>query len=123
MGLGRPSNTIVPTVWTLASQLIELGVTLAKDEGYLRYSPKSAVTPELISRLKAHKADLLKLLPDLAGTLCAVCGKPQIVGRVTGVVRCFDPFCEETRAARLSGCLKSPAIVDQRVSVQVAKAW
>ena len=46
----------------LLADLSRLGIRLEADGGRLRYHPRSAVTADLISRLKAHKADLLALL-------------------------------------------------------------
>jgi len=47
------------------ADLARLGIKLEADGDRLRYSPRSAVTPELAKRMKAHKAELLALL--LAG--------------------------------------------------------
>ena len=46
-----------------AELLIELarqGIRLEASEGRLRYHPRSAASPELIERMQAHKADLLR---------------------------------------------------------------
>ena len=46
----------------LLSDLDRLGIRLKADGERLRYYPRSALTPDLLGRLKAHKADLLALL-------------------------------------------------------------
>ena len=38
------------------------GIRLEAQGDRLRYHPRSALTPELLARLKAHKADLLAML-------------------------------------------------------------
>lgn len=44
----------------LLAELTQLGVRVEAHGGRLRYSPKSAVTPDLIDRMKAHKTELLQ---------------------------------------------------------------
>ncbi|REJ90643.1 MAG: hypothetical protein DWQ34_16930 [Planctomycetota bacterium] len=46
----------------LLLDLGRLGIRLESDGERLRYFPRSAVTPDLIGRLKAHKGDLLAIL-------------------------------------------------------------
>lgn len=53
----------------LLLDLDRLGIQLEADGERLRYFPRSALTPDLLARLKAHKADLLAMLrpaPDAA---------------------------------------------------------
>ena len=53
----------------LLSDLGLLGIRLEADGERLRYHPRSALTLDLVERLKAHKAELLTLLrpmPDVA---------------------------------------------------------
>lgn len=46
----------------LLADLERLGITIEARGDRLRYSPISAVTPELIDRLKSHKAELLAMM-------------------------------------------------------------
>lgn len=46
----------------LLMDLGRLGIRLEADGERLRYRPQSALTPELLDRLKAHKGELLTLL-------------------------------------------------------------
>ena len=46
----------------LLLDLGRLGIRLEADGDRLRYSPRSALTPDLANRLKAHKAELLAML-------------------------------------------------------------
>jgi len=44
------------------TELQRLGIQLEADGDRLRYRPQSGLPPELLARLKAHKAELLALL-------------------------------------------------------------
>lgn len=46
----------------LLMDLGRLGIRLEADGERLRYRPQSALTPDLLGRLKAHKGELLTLL-------------------------------------------------------------
>jgi len=46
----------------LIADLARRGITLQARGDRLRYSPRSAVTPDLADRMKAHKAELLAVL-------------------------------------------------------------
>jgi TubC N-terminal docking domain len=46
----------------LLADLDRLGIRLEADGDRLRYHPRSALTPELLDRLKAGKADVLAIL-------------------------------------------------------------
>ena len=49
----------------LLEELKRLGVELRADGDYLCYEgPEEAITPELLDRLKQHKAKLIKVLAD-----------------------------------------------------------
>lgn len=53
----------------LLLDLDRLGIQVEADGERLQYFPRSALTPDLLDRLKAHKADLLAVLrpaPDLS---------------------------------------------------------
>src|SRR5829696_4831887 len=55
----------------LLAELKRLGVEIEVDGGRLRYAgPEGAISPELLGRLKAHKADLI-----------AACAKTEIGAR------------------------------------------
>jgi hypothetical protein len=51
----------------LLADLDRLGILLEAYNDRLRYSPRSALTPDLLNRLKAHKGELLAILRDGAG--------------------------------------------------------
>jgi len=58
----------------LLSDLSRLGIQLEADGERLRYFPRSALTPDLLARLKAYKPDLLAMLrpaPDVMDDLRA----------------------------------------------------
>lgn len=46
------------------NDLARLGIRIEAHGDRLRYSPRSAVTPDLADRMKAHKGELLALLRD-----------------------------------------------------------
>ena len=50
------------TATRLIADLARLGIRLEAHGDRLRYSPRSAVTPDLADRMKAHKAELLAIL-------------------------------------------------------------
>lgn len=51
----------------LLAELTGLGIELVAHADRLRYRPRSAVTPELVERLRSHKAELLAILGDTGG--------------------------------------------------------
>jgi hypothetical protein len=51
----------------LLADVARLGITLEARGDRLRYRPRSAVTPELVERLTAHKAELLAMLLPTPG--------------------------------------------------------
>lgn len=51
------------SVTDLLADVARLGIKLEAHGDRLRYCPRSAVTPELIEHLTAHKAELLAMLP------------------------------------------------------------
>lgn len=101
----------------LLEDLADLGIRLEAHGEQLWYYPQSSVTPDLLVRLKAHKAELLAVLgheqaaPDAMGTdgwhedcidpseldQCFVCGSlngwksaaEDLFGLVTGRWRCI----------------------------------
>ena len=48
----------------LINNLARLGVTLVSDGDRLRYYPKDAVGPELVTRLREHKAEVLEIMAN-----------------------------------------------------------
>ena len=46
----------------LMTDLAQLGIRIEAHGDRLRYSPRSAVTPDLADRMKDHKGDLLAIL-------------------------------------------------------------
>lgn len=46
----------------LVTDLAQLGICIEAHGDRLRYSPRSAVTPDLADRMKAHKGELLAIL-------------------------------------------------------------
>lgn len=50
------------SVARLMTDLTRLGIRIEAHGDRLRYSPRSAMTPDLADRLKAHKAELLSIL-------------------------------------------------------------
>ncbi len=53
---------IVSTLASLMADLTQLGIRLEAQGDRLRDSPRSAVTPDLAQRMKAHKSELLTIL-------------------------------------------------------------
>jgi hypothetical protein len=51
----------------LLMDLGRLGIRLEADGERLRYRPQSALTPDLLTRLKAHKGELLTMLRRASG--------------------------------------------------------
>lgn len=67
----------------LLLDLGRLGIRLEANGERLRYFPRSALTPDLLDRLKAHKADLMATLrpapevsPALPAPTCEAPAKP-----------------------------------------------
>lgn len=67
----------------LLLDLGRLGIRLEADGERLRYFPRSALTPDLLERLKAHKAELLAVLrpapeaaPAVPAPTCEAPAKP-----------------------------------------------
>jgi hypothetical protein len=64
------------TASDLLSDLQRAGVRLEAVGERLRYFPRSAVTPELVARLREHKAELLAVLrpePEATNPASVVC--------------------------------------------------
>jgi hypothetical protein len=50
----------------LLTELTRLGVRIEAHGERLRYSPRSAVTPDLAKRMKAHKGELMTMAREAA---------------------------------------------------------
>jgi hypothetical protein len=61
----------------LFSKLARLGIRLKAEGDRLRFAPRSAVTPDLADRMKAHKAELLAMLRPVSDVALA----PPVVTR------------------------------------------
>jgi len=76
----------------LLMDLARLRIRLEARVGKLRYHPRSAVTPDLIRRLKTHKGELLALLQPTPDTNTAVpAAENTPLNPVTLVCRCCSP--------------------------------
>ena len=76
----------------LLEQLAGLGITIEAHEGGLRYAPRSAVTPELASAMKAHKPALIAILTGDANALWQsacdqLAGQPDFTPEVIEALR------------------------------------
>ena len=96
----------------LLEELRGHGVELSTEGEQLRYRPKSAVTPELLDRLKEHKVDVLKLLTwerrkleeaDRRGLLIRWSDYPVWI-------KLHDPTTGEWHEVRAEECL--PSVVE-----------
>ena len=78
------------TAETLIADLRGRGVTLVPDGEYLRCRPKSALTPEDLEILKAHKAKVLATLRTEASPklVCYACRERHFWRSIHGVVIC-----------------------------------
>ena len=83
------------TATQLIADLDRLGVQLEAQGERLRYSPRSAVTPDLAGRLKTHKAELLAILQSKPTPNTSANNKNHLEGE-----RLFPPdLMEALRAA------------------------
>jgi len=71
------------TITDLINDLAAAGVTLEARTGKLRFSPRDAVTPGLLGRLRANKAELLAIL--ITTVRCPWCGSVDLVDGQRGV--------------------------------------
>ena len=69
----KVTNTANFDAFALMEDLAQLGIRLEAHDDRLRFSPRSAVTPDLARRLKACKDQLLAVLRTEASA-CPVCG-------------------------------------------------
>ena len=91
----------------LLNELTRRGVVLVVTGDRLRFYPRTAMTPELVGRLREHKAEVLEILsepwPEVDGDApdpCPQCGSLELWETMSGRWRCMkcDP---PERAIRL----------------------
>ena len=90
----------------LFNELADRGVTLVSDGDRLRYYPRAKMTPELVERLREHKAEVVAVIADPwpadynEPEPCEKCNGLDLWETFTGRWRCSkcDP---PTRARRL----------------------
>ena len=103
--------------------LARLGIRIEAHGDRLRYSPRSAVTPELADRMKAHKGELLAILrrdPEAGETdegievidppdPCPKCGTLELWQSLAGNWRCLrcDPPTKARRPRERAARLKT----------------
>jgi TubC N-terminal docking domain len=82
------------TASQLMDDLDQRGIRLEVRGDRLRYSPRSAVTPELTERMIQCKPELLKIIRGDGGTSleCCWCGSTRLIDGLSGRVWCDD--CE-----------------------------
>ncbi len=96
----------------LIAELDRLGIRIEADGDKLRYSPRSAMTPDLVEGMKTHKAELLVIMQpeahnDVAGwddaieppDPCPKCGTLELWQSVAG-----DPFGQTPGTWRCVRC-------------------
>jgi ribosomal protein L37AE/L43A len=77
------------TLQSLLAELTRLGVRLEVQGNHLRFSPRTALTPELLCQLTAHKDEILHALSAPAEN------------NQRSVMRC--PFCKSANLAEADG--------------------
>ena len=85
------------SVSALLAKLTQLGIEVGVDGDRIWYSPRSAVTPDLAKRMKAHKGELLATLgpeapAEESDPKCCWCGSTRLVDGKQGRIWCDD--CE-----------------------------
>jgi hypothetical protein len=87
----------------LLAELARRGIQLEAQGARLRYRPRSAMTPELAERVRAHKPGLLAVLQEACGPNDA----PVSVSRVSGA-EAQDPPHELSLAERVEAGYVNP---------------
>jgi len=75
----------------LVADLARLGIRLEAHGNRLRYSPRSAVTPDLADRMKTHKGELLAILRPEAGAAIASDDDQRTDDSEAGRAEVIDP--------------------------------
>jgi len=73
------------------TDLARLGIRIEAHGDRLRYSPRLAVTPDLVERMKAHKGELLAILrpeSEESEPKCCWCGSTQLIDGQLGRIWC-----------------------------------
>ena len=78
----------------LMADLTRLGIRLEAHGDRLRYSPRSAVTPDLAERMTAHKAELLALLRPEADPVESTDHEAESIAEAMEIIDPPDP-CPE----------------------------
>ena len=102
------------SVSALLAKLTRLGIEVGVDGDRIWYSPRSAVTPDLVDRMRALKADLLVMLRPASelGT-CEDCGQNLIeTPTFDGFLNLECPVCD-----RCLGCRPSTSEIADRFAV------
>ena len=116
----------------LMNDLARLGICIEVRGERLRYAPRSAVTPDLAQRMKAHKPELLVILrseadrtgnqPDMIDPPdpCPECGTLELWQTLAGNWRCqqCDPPTTARRLLELAARLKSDGAESRRTNVK-----
>jgi TubC N-terminal docking domain len=93
----------------LLAELRERGVELMTEGDLLRYRPRSAITPELLDRLRAHKPTILKLLAWEGHNLEEASRRGFVAkqSREPGWISLHDPITGEWHDFPARDCLPS----------------
>ncbi len=104
----------------LMNELAQRGIRIEASGDRLRYSPRSAVTPDLADRMKAHKGELLTILRSMSVDIgdCTACGE-KLLEKPTfdGFLNLECPSCD-----RCFGCRPATAEVAARFATRSSKA-
>ena len=94
------------------NELAQRGIRIEASGDRLRFSPRSAVTPDLADRMKAHKGELLTILRSMSVDICecTACGE-KLLEKPTfdGFLNLECPSCD-----RCFGCRPATAEVAAR---------
>jgi TubC N-terminal docking domain len=104
----------------LLTELTQRGIRIEAHGDRLRYSPRSAVTPDLADKMKAHKGDLLTILRSKSTNLgaCPACGERLWeIATFDGFLNLECPACD-----RCYGCRPSTDEVAARFAGRPVKA-
>lgn len=107
------------SVSQLLSELTQIGVRIEVHERLLKYAPKSTVTPELHSRMKARKVELLAII-----RLTAKVSTREVCGQALSETLTFDGLLnhECSGCGRCFGCRPTNGEVATRFAGAPKKA-